>query len=346
MAGEGRRKRKHKFVHGITPLVGILDWNFLGIPIREIIHRSAHSWNRMQDLDIPLAVTQNEKADRFRALHNGREAFVIPNPWDIGSARILAGLGFQALATSSAASAAVIGRRDGSLTRDEALAHARLIVDATDLPVSADLEKGFGDAPDVVAETVRAAAEVGLVGCTIEDATGNPNSPLYDFQSAVERIAAAAEAACALRFPFILTARAHNLLYAAPSLDETIRRLQAFEKAGADVLFAPGLPDLDAVRAVCAAVSKPVNFMVGIKGKSFSVERTRRSRSKANQPRDFTLSRGNDGSARCCSRGERHRPVLVPRPLHDYGGPAQSHGSLTAASATEPSQLPGSFSIL
>jgi 2-methylisocitrate lyase-like PEP mutase family enzyme len=169
------------------------------------------------------------------------------------------------------ASAAAVGRRDGRLTRDEALAHARSIVDATDLPVSADLEKGFGDLPEVVAETIRLAAEVGLIGCTIEDATGNPDSPLYDVGLAVERIAAAARAARALPFPFILTARAHNFLYAAPSLEDTINRLQAYEKAGADVLFAPGLPDLAAVGAVCAAVSKPVNFMVGIKGKSFSV---------------------------------------------------------------------------
>ena len=146
-----------------------------------------------------------------------------------------------------------------------------MIVDATDLPVSADLEKGFGDAPEVVAETIRLAAEVGLVGCTIEDATRDQHHPLYDFDLAVERIAAAAEAARALPFSFMLTARAHNFLYASPSLDDTIGRLQAFEKAGADVLFAPGLPDLAAVGAVCAAVSKPVNFMVGIKGKSFSV---------------------------------------------------------------------------
>lgn len=216
-------------------------------------------------------MTQHEKAERFRALHDGPGAFVIPNPWDIGSARMLAGLGFQALATSSAASASALGRKDGGLTRDEALAHARSIVDAVDLPVSADLERGFGDAPEIVAETVRLAAAVGLVGCTIEDSTGNPDSPLYDFPLAVERIAAAAQAARALPFPFMLAARAHNFLYAGSSLDETIRRLQAFEKAGADVLFAPGLPDLAAVRAVCAAVSRPFNFMAGIKGKSFSV---------------------------------------------------------------------------
>lgn len=218
-----------------------------------------------------MSVIQNERAARFRALHEGPGAFVIPNPWDAGSARLLAGLGFQALATSSAASATLLGRRDGGLTRDEALAHARAIVEATDLPVSADLEKGFGDAPETVAETVRLAARAGLVGCTIEDSTGKPEHPLYDFQFAVERIAAAVEAARALPFPFMLTARAHNLMFAGASLDESIKRLQAFEKAGADVLFAPGLPDLAAVKAVCAAVTKPVNFMVGIKGKSFPV---------------------------------------------------------------------------
>jgi 2-methylisocitrate lyase-like PEP mutase family enzyme len=217
-----------------------------------------------------MNVAQNEKAARFRALHDGPGTFVIPNPWDVGSALILAGLGFQALATTSAAAASSVGRRDHSLTRDEALRYARFIVDATDLPVSADLGNGFGDAPEVVAETIRRAGEAGLVGCTIEDATGNTDRPLYDEGLAIERISAAADAARALGFPFILTARAHNLLYGAPSLDDTIRRLQAFEKAGADVLFAPGLPDLAAVRAVCAAVAKPVNFMVGIKGKSFS----------------------------------------------------------------------------
>lgn len=215
--------------------------------------------------------TQNARAERFRALHERPGTFIIPNPWDVASARILEGLGFEALATSSAAAAGVVGKRDGGLSREEALEHAQAIVQATDVPVSADLEAGFGDQPEVVAETIRLAAGVGLVGCTIEDATRKPDQPLYDFGLAVERITAAAEAARSLSFPFLLTARAHNLLYSNPSLDETIKRLQAFEKAGADVLFAPGLPDLGAVRAVCASVSKPVNFMVGIKGKSFAV---------------------------------------------------------------------------
>jgi 2-methylisocitrate lyase-like PEP mutase family enzyme len=218
-----------------------------------------------------MSVSQTEKAARFKALHERPGVFIIPNPWDIGSSRILAGFGFQALATSSAASAAALGRRDGGLTREQALAHARMIVAASDLPVSADLEKGFGDTPELVAETIRLAAEAGLVGCTIEDSTGDRNHPLYEETLAVERIAAAAEAARALRFPFMLTARAHNLMYAGANLDATIRRLQLFEQAGANVLFAPGLPDIEAVRAVCSAVSKPVNFMVGIKEKSFPV---------------------------------------------------------------------------
>ena len=218
-----------------------------------------------------MTTTQADKAARFKALHEGPGAFVIPNPWDAGSARVLAALGFQALATSSGASAGVLGRRDGRVARDEALAHARAIVDATDLPVSADLEKGFGDAPAAAAETIRLAAGVGLVGGSIEDATGDKAKPLYDIGHAIERVAAAAEAARALPFPFTLTARAENFLRGNPDLDDTIRRLQAFERAGADVLFAPGLPDLAAVRAVCAALSKPFNFMAGIKGKSFTV---------------------------------------------------------------------------
>ena len=171
-----------------------------------------------------MSSTQSEKAIRFRTLHDGPDIFVIPNPWDVPSARILAGFGFQALATSSAASASVLGRRDGALTRDQALAHARTIVEATNLPVSADLEKGFGDAPETVAETVRLAGQAGLVGCTIEDSTGKPERPLYDFSPAVERIRAAAEAARSFPFPFMLTARAHNFVYPNPSLEDTIRR--------------------------------------------------------------------------------------------------------------------------
>lgn len=196
---------------------------------------------------------------------------MIPNAWDAGSARILAGLGFEALATSSGASAGVLGRRDGTVTRDEALAQAGAIVQATDLPVSADLEKGFGDEPATAAETIRLAGEAGLVGGSIEDASGSSTKPLFDITHATERVHAAAEAARSLPFPFTLTARAENFLRGNPDLDDTIKRLQAFANAGADVLFAPGLPDLAAVRAVCAAVSKPVNFMVGSKGKSFTV---------------------------------------------------------------------------
>lgn len=213
--------------------------------------------------------SQQERAARFRALHEKAGVFVIPNPWDVPSAKILAGMGFEALATSSAASAGTLGRKDGGISRYEALAHARMIAGATGLPVSADLENGFGDAPEVVAETVRLAAGAGLAGCTIEDTTGDPAAPLYEESLAIERIAAAAESARAAGFAFMLTARAHNLLFGTPSLDATIRRLQAFEAAGADVLFAPALPDLAAVRTVCSALSKPFNFMAGIKGKSF-----------------------------------------------------------------------------
>ena len=218
-----------------------------------------------------MTPSQADKAARFRKLHEGPAAFVIANPWDAGSARVLAGLGFVALATSSGASAGTLGRRDGRVTREEAIAHARAIVEATDLPVSADLERGFGDAPEDAAETIRQGAAAGLAGGSIEDASGRKEQPLYALTHATERIAAAVQAARALPFPFVLTARAENFLHGIADLDDTIRRLQAFEKAGADVLFAPGLPDIEAVKTVCASVSKPVNFMAGIRGKSFSV---------------------------------------------------------------------------
>ncbi|HEY3845795.1 MAG TPA: isocitrate lyase/phosphoenolpyruvate mutase family protein [Acetobacteraceae bacterium] len=218
-----------------------------------------------------MAASQTDKAQRFRALHEAAGHFIIANAWDAGSARILAGIGFAALASSSGAHAGVLGRRDGMVTRDEALAHCRAIVEATDLPVSADLEKGFGDTPEAAAETIRLAAGMGLVGGSIEDASGYRDKPLFDLGLATERIAAAVAAARALPFPFTLTARTENFLRGNPDLDDTIKRLLAFEQAGADVLMAPGLPDLAAVRAVCGAVSRPVNFMAGIAGKSFTV---------------------------------------------------------------------------
>ena len=220
-----------------------------------------------------MRASQAEKAERFRALHARPGAFVIPNPWDAGSARILAGLGFEALTTTSAGLAFTLGRRDGAgeVSREEALANARAIVEATDLPVAADLENGYGHAPEAAAETIRLAGEAGLVGGSIEDATGDAGRPIYDFQHAVERVAAAVEAARALPFPFVLVGRAENFLHGRPDLDDTIRRLQAFEKAGADALFAPGLTRAEDIRSVCAAVGKPVNVVMGLKSASFSV---------------------------------------------------------------------------
>jgi len=220
-----------------------------------------------------MRATQADKAIAFQALHARAGAFVIPNPWDAGTARILTRLGFSALTTTSAGLAFVLGRRDGdgSVTRDDALANAKAIVDATDLPVAADLENGYGDAPEAAAETIRLAASVGLVGASIEDATGDDAHPIYELSHAAERVAAAAEAAHALPFPFMFVARAENFLHNKPDIDDTIRRLQAFEAAGADVLYAPGLTRTDHIRAVCSSVSKPVNVIMGIKGAPFSV---------------------------------------------------------------------------
>jgi 2-methylisocitrate lyase-like PEP mutase family enzyme len=216
-----------------------------------------------------VKASQAEKGQRFQALHARPGAFVIPNPWDAGTARILTAIGFEALTTTSAGLAFTLGRRDGAglITRGETLANARAIVDATDLPVAADLENGFGDAPETAAETIRLAAEAGLVGGSIEDATGDTATPIYDFQHAVERVAAAVEAAHALRFPFVLVARAENHIHGRPNLDDTIRRLQAFEAAGADALFAPGLTRPEDIRTVCASVGKPVNVVAGLAGK-------------------------------------------------------------------------------
>jgi len=206
--------------------------------------------------------TQQEKAQTFRALHEREGAFVIPNPWDIGSARLFEALGFEALATTSSGFAYSLGRRDGQVSREEKLAHCRALCEASSLPVSADLEKCFSDDPKEAAETIALGAEAGLVGGSIEDATGDPTKPIYDFNHAVERVAAAAQVAKSLDTPFVLTARAENFLHGRRDMDDTIRRLQAFEAAGADVLYAPGPATLDEAREITSALTRPVNMLV------------------------------------------------------------------------------------
>lgn len=214
---------------------------------------------------------QSEKGSAFRALHERDRAFIIPNPWDIGTARLLARLGFEALATTSAGYAFSVGQRDNTIGRDEMMAHASAIVSTTDLPVSADLGNGFGDDPASVAETIRFAAVTGLVGGSIEDATNRPGDPIYGHQLAVERIRAAAEAAHALPFPFTLTGRAENYLVGRPDLKDTIKRLQAYQEAGADVLYAPGLTSKDDITAVVCSVDRPVNVVMGLQGIQLSL---------------------------------------------------------------------------
>lgn len=209
---------------------------------------------------------QVAKAHAFKALHERNRLFVIPNPWDGASAKILASLGFEALTTTSAGLAWALGRPDNGVTREQSLANAQLIVDSVDLPVAADLENGFGHSPEDVAKTIRRAAEIGLVGGSIEDATNDPSRPIYDFGLAVERVAAAAEAAHSLDFPFMFVARAENHLHGRNDLDDTLKRLRAYERAGADVLFAPGLPGIDAIRTVCAETSRPINVVQGAGG--------------------------------------------------------------------------------
>ena len=208
--------------------------------------------------------TQAEKAATFRALHARPGAFIMPNPWDTGTARLLASLGFEALATTSLGVSNSLGRPDGAgvVSRAEVIANCRTIADATDLPVNADLENGYADEPRAAAEIIRLASQAGMVGGSIEDATGDPARPIYDFTLAVERVAAAVEVARALPVPFLLTARAENLIHGRLDLDDTIKRLQAFEKAGADVLYAPGLRDLTTIRTVVSAVKRPVNVVM------------------------------------------------------------------------------------
>jgi len=208
--------------------------------------------------------TQAEKAAAFRALHERPGAFIIPNPWDAGTAKLLASLGFEALATTSLGLSNSLGRPDGAgvVSREEVLDNCRLIAAATDLPVNADLENGYADEPRAAAEMIRLASEAGIVGGSIEDATGDPQNPIYDFALAVERVQAAVETGRSLAVPFVLTARAENLLHGRLDLDDTIRRLQAFERAGADVLYAPGLRDIPTIRAVVRAVGKPLNVVM------------------------------------------------------------------------------------
>jgi len=211
-------------------------------------------------------ITQAEKGLAFRRLHEREAAFIIPNPWDIGSARILEHLGFEALATTSMGYAFSLGQLDTTIDRDAMLAHVATIAAATFLPVNADLENGYGDDPDTVAETIRLAAAAGVVGGSIEDATGRPDDPIYGIDVAVERVRAAVAAARALPFPFTLTARAENYLHGRADLDDTIRRLKAFEDAGADVLYAPGLRSKDDIAAVVKSVQRPVNVLMGLQG--------------------------------------------------------------------------------
>jgi 2-methylisocitrate lyase-like PEP mutase family enzyme len=205
--------------------------------------------------------TQADKARQFLSLHRPGEPLLLPNPWDLGSARLLASLGFQALATTSSGFAASLGRNDGSVTREEAMVHAAVIVAATDLPVSADLENAFADEPAAVAETIRLGIEVGLAGGSVEDFTGRQDNPIYDLRFAAERVAAAAQAAHTGPVPFVLTARAENYLHGRPDLDDTIVRLQAYQAAGADVLYAPGLRDISDIRRLIREVDRPVNVL-------------------------------------------------------------------------------------
>lgn len=216
-------------------------------------------------------LTQAEKGRAFRALHERKKTFIIPNPWDIGTARLLAHLGFEALATTSMGYAFSVGRVDHGISREESLAHAAAIVGATDLPVSADLENGFGDAPEAAAETIRLAAGVGLAGGSIEDATGRADQPIYELKHATERVGAAVEAARALPFAFTLTARAENYLHGRPDLKDTIKRLQAYQEAGANVLYAPGLATREDIAAVVRSVDRPVNVVMGLRGAQLSL---------------------------------------------------------------------------
>lgn len=227
---------------------------------------------RASGVEVHDVVTQSDKGIVFRALHERDDAFIIPNPWDVGTARLLAQCGFEALATTSAGYAFSTGQPDGAIRRDDMLAHVAAVASATDLPVSADLENGFGDDPETVAETIRLAATAGLVGASIEDLSARAGGSLYELRHAADRIQAAAETAHAFPFCFTLTARAENYSLARPDLGDTILRLQAYQEAGADVLYAPGLTNIDDIAAVVRAVDRPVNVLMGLKGARFGFD--------------------------------------------------------------------------
>ena len=216
--------------------------------------------------------TQAQKAESFRALHARKQAFIIPNPWDVGTARMLAKLGFEALATTSAGFAFSIGVLDNQVGREAMLAHVAEIAAATDLPVSADLENGFGDDPETVAETIRLAAATGIAGGSVEDSIDRPGEKVYELAHAVDRIRAAVEAKRALPFPFTLTARAENFLVGIPDLEDTIRRLQAYQEAGADVLYAPCVTTREEITAIVTSVDRPVNFLMGTQPQRFTLD--------------------------------------------------------------------------
>lgn len=280
-------------------------------------------------LEANKAMTREERYKAFRALHERPGVFLIPNPWNAGSARILTALGFEALATTSAGYAFNAGLHDSpdELSREAILENAREIVEATHLPVSADMQNGFGDEPEACVETIRAAVAAGLAGGSIEDSKPDAQNPIYEFEQAVERVAAAAEAAHECKF--LLTARAENFLCARPDLDDTIRRLRAFAEAGADVLYAPGLPSLEAIREVCAAVSKPVNVLMGLKGATYTVEEIAAAGAKR-------ISVGGSLARAALGGFVRAAREIKEKGTFTYAHEAISHAEVSAFMASEP----------
>jgi len=252
-------------------------------------------------------LTQAEKGRAFRALHERDGAFIIPNPWDVGTARLLAHLGFEALATTSMGYAFSAGQLDNTIERHQMMEHLSALASATDLPVSADLENGFGDDPEIVEETIRLAAAAGVVGGSIEDATGRPQDPIYDIEQAAERIRAAATAVQALPFAFTLTGRAENYLHGRPDLKDTIARLQAYQEAGADVLYAPGLASKDEIAAVVSSVDRPVNVVMGLRGVQLSLTALS----------EIGVRRVSVGSALC--RAALGAFLRAAREMHEHG---------------------------